>query len=98
MTITCKKCKGTGKIKEDECEVCHGSGVVIDSMIPDTIKEFAKELGNGSLARCTEKIYQHYGDKLVDAYNRGIEDGKNATVEAVKDQVKKNKELKGAKK
>jgi len=105
MTIACGKCKGTGQELDDKstsgtknCEACTGSGMVIDNTIPDTIREFAEGISNGDLGRCTEKIYQHYGDKLVDAYNRGIEDGRVATTEAVKEQMKKGEETKEVKK
>ena len=83
-TISCPKCNGAGKIKVDdketECSNCRASGIVIDSTIPDTIKEYA-EISNGNLAKCVEEIYSKFGDKLEDAYKRGVEDGKSQAKE-----------------
>ena len=98
MTIACGKCKGSGTELDKNstsgtktCEACKGSGMVIDNHIPDVIKKYAKGISNGDLGKCTNEIYIHYGHKLEDAYTRGIEDGKVAKAEAVKNQVKKVK-------
>jgi len=71
MTIGCEKCKGTGKIKEKVCDNCNGHGAVLDNFIADTIIKYTG-MKRSDLAKCVGEIYKHYENKLLDAYNRGI--------------------------
>jgi RecJ-like exonuclease len=75
QTVTCKACKGTGKIGDDKCQDCQGNGIVIDSFVPDLI---AKETGvqRRIAAQISEKIIHHFEAKLRDSYERGLRDAK----------------------
>lgn len=74
-TKACPECEGKGKKGEEACDVCNGSGVVIDNYITDEM------IKNGIKGRAmidfVKKIHKHYGQKLQDSYNRGFEDGRN---------------------
>lgn len=90
-SMTCDKCQGQSLVNDDEstsgkkaCEICMGSGIVLDNFVSDIL------LGLGckgqELTEKAESIYNHYENKLMDAYERGVRDGKDIIVE------KQNKE------
>ncbi len=71
-SIPCKACEASGKIKEEACEACKGSGSVIDNRIADIVVRSNKAL----LSECLIQIYKVYDAKLEEAYNRGLADGR----------------------
>ena len=74
-TKPCEDCKGKGLIKENPCKICNGSGVVFDNYIGDEILK-ATAIKRSELATLTTLIYGHFKNKLLQAYERGYEDGK----------------------
>ena len=85
-TMQCPSCAGAG-IKEEKsestsaepikkmCEVCNGTGIVLDSFITDLM--IKNGIKGKALVEFAEEIYKHYEIKLEDSYNRGIADGKD---------------------
>lgn len=81
----CQVCDGTGKVNDEPCATCNGTGAVLDSRVMDAI---IKHIDTGQIiggrearavaARTAEEIYKIYEDKLDEAYQRGMRDGKGS--------------------
>ena len=77
QTMTCPECAGMGTFPNEQaetkmCELCNGSGAVIDSAIPNAIKQFHPGINRAILGKITEAILQHIDQKLKDSYQRGL--------------------------
>ena len=82
---TCPNCDGCGELesKEDstsatpvQCNNCVGTGAVMDNTIGDIILEHCPDIKRNKLGMIIEGVYNHFSNKLVDSYNRGVKDGK----------------------
>ena len=71
-------CDRTGKVDEETCVSCGGSGVVMDNRVMDTIIEHypGDHKAKAIAARCATSIHQIYEAKLEEAYQAGVKSGK----------------------
>lgn len=72
-TITCKLCKGQGKFGEEICKECNGMGIAMDNFVTDLLLNIG--IRGEELTLMATAIYDHYDEKLVESYNRGVADG-----------------------
>ena len=93
QTISCKTCKGSGKVEDKECPDCAGCGANFDNVIPDIIKEFIPREKLYMVSKIVERIYEHIDKKLIDSYERGVRDGVYAAKKEEEETAKlENKE------
>lgn len=93
QTMPCPKCNGKKEIrinekqKEDACDQCGGTGIVIDNRLADILSSELESIITDKhqrlrvVSNLLSRIYALYNDRLEQAYQAGVQDFKDEMAE-----------------